>query len=310
MLSTHKLDIFTRVVEEGSFSRAAEQLLMTQSGVSQHMRDLERSLGVRLFSRGRRGVQLTAAGHTLYGYAVRIFALMAEAESAVVDVRHLAAGQVIIGATPGVSIYLLAEQIHGFRLRYPNLTVGLETKITSEIVEDVLAQRLDGGFIEGELDAAAAGPLGVHELQVIDQYVVVGRRHRLWGRDQIALRELDGETFIMRQPRSQSRIWLDETLNRHGVRPRVGAEFDAVESIKRAVAGGGALTILPEYAVRDELRYGVLHAVPLTGSPLQRTLKFIWDDRRHLTPICRALLAHLVAAFPALAGVGALARSG
>lgn len=309
MLSTHKLEIFARVVEEGSFSRAAERLLMTQSGVSQHVRDLERSVGARLFRRGRRGVELTAAGQTLYGYVVRIFSLMAEAENAVVDVRQLAAGQVTIGATPGVSIYLLAEEVHTFRLRYPNLTVGLETKITSEIVEDVLAQRLDGGFIEGELDAPAPG-LGVRELQVIDQYVVIGRSHRFWGRVQLSLCELDGETFIMRQPRSQSRIWLDATLSRQGVRPRIGAEFDAVESIKRAVAGGGALTILPEYAVRDELAYGVLQAIRLEGSPLQRTLKFIWDDRRHLTPICRALLAHLVAGFPALAGIGAPARPG
>ncbi len=109
MLDLHKLNIFAAVARTGSFSAAAEQLLLSQPAVSQHVHDLEAGLGTRLFERGRRGVMLTPAGAQLYDYAQAIFRLVAEAESAVTDVANLAAGQLAVGATPGVSVYLLPE---------------------------------------------------------------------------------------------------------------------------------------------------------------------------------------------------------
>jgi len=119
MINLNKLEIFTIVVRAGSFSAAAEQLLMSQPAVSQHVQDLEASLGTRLFERGRRGVTLTAAGATLHGYTRAIFDLVAAAENAVTDVEHLATGQITVGATPGISAYLLPEPIQEFHSRYP-----------------------------------------------------------------------------------------------------------------------------------------------------------------------------------------------
>ncbi len=109
MLNLHKLEIFATVVRVGSFSAAAEQLLMTQPAVSQHIQDLEASLGTRLFERGRRGVTLTAAGEKLHDYTRTILQLVSEAENAVTDVEHLTSGEIVVGATPGVSVYLLAR---------------------------------------------------------------------------------------------------------------------------------------------------------------------------------------------------------
>ena len=114
MLDLHKLEIFLRVVREGSFSRAAESLLMTQPAVSQHIQDLEAQLGTQLFVRERRGVSLTTEGETLHGYATRILQLMAEAENAVTDVTQLAGGSVSVAATPGISVYLLPEWVQAF----------------------------------------------------------------------------------------------------------------------------------------------------------------------------------------------------
>lgn len=302
MLDLYKLEIFVRVVEEGSFSAAAERLLMTQSGVSQHIQDLERSLGSALFTRSSRGVRLTAAGKTLHDYTLRILALVAEAEAAVTDVTHLAAGRVAVGATPGVSIYVLAEWVQSFAALYPNLTVQMQTEITPRIVDGLLAARLDIGFVEGELAPHLAARVEVRVLEELEQFVVVGRKHPFWERDQVELSELNDQYMIMRQPESQTRIWLDAQLATQGVRPRVGAEFDALESIKRAVMAAPALTILPAYAVQDEVAYGQLRALPLVGRPLQRSLKLIWCKRRHFSPVTRSFLRHLVARFPALAG--------
>ncbi len=300
MLDLHKLEIFECVVEEGSFSAAAQRLLMTQSGVSQHIRDLERSLGAKLFVRGRRGATLTPGGVALFDYSQRILRLAAEAKNAVTDAANLDGGQVLVEATPGVSIYVLSEWVHTFREQHPKLTALLETRITSQIVADVFARRADIGFVEGELEAGAEAKLGVQRLETIVQYVVVGPRHEFWPRAEVTMAELDGRVFIMRQPASQSRVWLDQMLRRHQVTPRIGAEFDNMESIKRTVAAGAGLTIMPKYAVRDEEAYGALRTVPIAGEPLTRTLKMVWDARHYFTPVTRSLLAHLAPLYPAL----------
>ncbi|MEM7035300.1 MAG: LysR family transcriptional regulator [Chloroflexota bacterium] len=146
MLDLYKLTIFVCVADVGSFSRASEQLLMTQPGVSQHIRDLEHSLGAKLFDRGRRGVALTTSGELLYPYARQILDLVAEVEGRIVEVNALSEGRVCLGATPGVSIYILAELIQTFGRHFPKLSVSLETNITPHIIEILAMSTFTYGF--------------------------------------------------------------------------------------------------------------------------------------------------------------------
>ncbi|MEZ4681319.1 MAG: LysR family transcriptional regulator [Caldilineaceae bacterium] len=122
---------------------AAGYLLMTQPAVSQHIQDLEIQMGTSLFTRGRRGVTLTPEGETLRDYAVRILELMAEAERAVTDVRKLASGYMIIEATPGVSVYLLPDFVQAFRAQFPQITLTLQTGITSQVVGELRSNELN-----------------------------------------------------------------------------------------------------------------------------------------------------------------------
>jgi molybdate transport repressor ModE-like protein len=306
MLDPYKLEIFECVVEEGSFSAAAERLMMSQSGVSQHIRDVENTLGACLFERSRRGAKPTESGRLLYNYSRRILDLVSRVENAITDVANLKAGQVRAEATPGVSIYILTEWVQAFRDQYPRLSVSLDTRITAEIVRDLLTQRTDIGIVEGELGVDAESRLHIQELETITQYVIVGRKHEFWNRARLEINDLDGHSFITRQPASQSRIWLDEMLLQYDVVPRISAEFDNVESIKRTVAAGIGLTILPRYATQDEEAFGTLRALEITDAPLQRTLRLVWGRRRHLSPVTRSLLLHLAGRFPAIAE--ALAR--
>ncbi len=305
MLDLHKLTIFATVVRAGSFSGAAEELLMTQPAVSQHMQELEASLGARLFQRGRRGVSLTPAGAKLAEYTQAIFRLVAEAENAVTDVANLRSGQIAVGATPGVSVYLLPDPVQEFQSRYPNLAVQVQTGITPHIIEALLRSRLDLGLIEGELDDTVHPAVGVQLLQVVEQLLVVGRRHPWWGLPAVEMQALHGQTFVMRQRSSQTRIWLDGVLQRAQVRPKIGAEFDNVESIKRAVANGTGVTVLPAYAVRVERELGALWTLSVADGTLQRTLKLVWNRETHFSPVVRAFLAHLQRSFPAI-DVGAI----
>jgi DNA-binding transcriptional LysR family regulator len=300
MLTLHKLEIFATVVDAGSFSAAAERLLMTQSAVSQHIQDLEASLGTRLFNRGRRGVTLTTAGATLDDYTRQILRLVVEAESAVTDVENLSGGQVSIGATPGVSVYLLPEWMQAFRVRCRHLTAAMETAVTPEVIAGVLQHRLDIGFIEGELDAGESPHLGQMVLETIDLFVILGQGHAWWDAPAVTIDQLNGQPLVTRQPRARTRVWLDTLLREHGVQADIVAELDNPESIKRVVMSGMGISIMPGYAVQHEVAAGTLRALPVQDVALERTLKLVWDRQVPFAPIPRAFLTHLSVQFPQL----------
>ncbi|MGQ9908540.1 MAG: LysR family transcriptional regulator [Candidatus Flexifilum sp.] len=298
MIDLHKLHIFHIVAREGSFSAAAGRLFITQSAVSQHMKDLEIGLGQPLFQRGWRGVRLTPAGEVLADYAARIFALIAEAESALSDVQNLESGKVVIGATPGVSAYLAPGWVAQFRARYPRLTVSVSTGVTGQIAADVLAGRLDLGLIEGELDDAPPR-LTYCVLEQVEQMVVVGEGHPLWDVPSVSPADLRAHSIITRQTGSQTRSWLEQALRQQGIEPQISAEFDNLESIKRAVAAGGCLTLLPAYVVADEVARGLLRTIPVEGTPFTRELKLIWTRGTPFSPPARAFISVLAQLYPA-----------
>lgn len=300
MLSLYKLEIFAIVVQSGSFSAAADRLLLTQPAVSQHIQDLEAALGARLFERGRRGVTLTPTGETLHSYTQSILHLVAEAESAVTDVSQLAEGRVLVAATPGLSVYFLPDWVQAFHTRFPNLKVSVQTSITPQIVADLQRGKIDIGLIEGELDAIDATGISVLDLEVVEQFVVVGRKHPWWQREMVTCDDLKGQNFVMRPRNSQTRTWLDRRFQSVNTVVQVVAEFDNVESIKRAVDKGMGITILPAYATAAEVENGILRSLPIEGSPLQRTLKLIWNGENFFSPVTRAFLRHLGQHFPVL----------
>ncbi|MHB8629114.1 MAG: LysR family transcriptional regulator [Aggregatilineales bacterium] len=293
MLDLYKLQIFSVVAQEGSFSAAAEHLYMTQSAISQHIKELEASLGRPLFQRGWRGVKLTPHGEILNRYTAEIFALVAKAESALTDIEHLTSGRVSIGATPGIGVYLAPDWVQRFRAHYPQLTVALQTGITSEVVSNVLGQRLDIGFIEGELDDHLPPRLSSLVLEEIEQQVVVGFKHPFWGVDTLHIDDLHHQSFIVRQANSQSRIWLEETLRQHSIEPNIGAEFDNLESMKRAVSLGMCLAVMPPYVVQTEVEQRLLRMIPIEGKPFTRSLKLIWDSQVRFSPVAHTFLIEL-----------------
>lgn len=300
MLDLYKLQIFSTVVQEGSFSAAAERLYMTQSAVSQHIKELEAGLGRQLFQRGWRGVSLTPHGEILNQYTNQIFELVGKAENALVDVNQLTSGRISIGATPGIGVYLAPDWVQRFRGTYPHLTVALQTAVTSEVVAHVLGRQLDIGFIEGELEGHTPPQLAALVLEEVEQQVVVGFKHPFWECETIQVNDLHNQSLIVREVNSQSRIWLEDTLHLNHIDPVIGAEFDNLESIKRAVALGRCLAVLPPYVVQAEVQQNLLHMIPVEAKPFVRSLKLIWDKTVPLSPITNAFLLELSSTYPAL----------
>lgn len=298
MLSLYKLEIFAAVVQDGSFSQAARRMYLTQSAISQHIQDIENDLGTALFTRGPRGVKLTPEGEILHTYTLRILQMIREAEDAVTNVANITSGQLVIGTTPGVNIYLLPQWIRSFQQRFENLTISVQTDVTPNLVNAVLDHKVDLGIIEGEINTEQAPQLGRVVLEEIDLFVIIGAEHRCWNKETVPTDALNGQPFIVRQQGSQTRQFVEHKLAEHGIKPRIVAEFDNQESIKHAVASGLGITILPEYAIRQEVEMGILQALPIEGVPLKRELKLIWDDLYPFSPSTRAFLSNLAQHFP------------
>ncbi|MFW5709123.1 MAG: LysR family transcriptional regulator [Chloroflexota bacterium] len=303
MISLYKLEIFDLVVQTGSFSKAAKRLYLTQAAISQHIAQLETSLGIRLFERGPRGVTLTAKGETLHDYTQRILALVAEAENAVTHVENLATGQINIGATPGINVYLLPKWVQTFQARYHNLSLTMTSDITPGLINALISGKLDIAIVEGEMDDDSYPSVSRMNLEDIALSVIIGKGHRCWYRDAAPADALDGQPFVLRQSGSQTRTWIQGILAKHNIKPRVVAEFDNPEAIKHAVASGMGITILPEYVVKREVEMGLLRAIPLENVPLIRTIKILWDQTIPFTPITRAFLDVLAMDYPHLSSL-------
>jgi len=297
MLSLYKLEVFNTVAAEGSFSRAAKRLLLTQPAVSQHIRDLESALGQQLFARGNRGVTLTPAGELLLDYTRCILRMLSEAENALTAFNVHSSGPLTIGATPGVGVYLLPGWIQQFRRRYPEIKAVLRTGSTSQIADEVRDGRLDFGLIEGELFPDP--PLQVLPFQNIELRLIVSEGHPLARLPTVAITDLDRQAFIARPISSHTRQWTDQLFAQNGVTPEVVAEFDNPEAILQAVAAGLGVSLLPEWTLPPGSS-GILRAIPVAGASLQRTLKLLWNDILPFRPPSQAFLSHLVELYPVL----------
>ncbi len=295
MFSLYQLRVFLTVAEEGSVTRAAERLYLTQPAVSQHIRALEKQVGVRLFQRTARGMALTPAGETLLEYARRIVRLAVEAHQAVARKGNLIQGELHLGASPGVGSCLVPSWIHTFHHRNPDMRVILRTDITPTIARFLQAGEVELAIVEGEVQDPS-----IHVVPLWDEEIVlvVGPHHPWWGKEKVPSEALASQWFISREEGSLTRAWEERVLRNFGIVPHIIAQFDAPSAIKRAVESGLGIAMLPLFAVRRELAERRLHVVRLEDGQLQRTLRLLYMPDRLQNPVIKAFLQYLSTEFP------------
>ncbi len=307
MLSIYKLSIFSTVARVGSFSKAAKALYLTQPAVSQHIVALEKQMGISLFARKQRGVELTSAGETLLEYSQQILWLTQAAESAVADVENIQDGILRLGATPSASIYLLPDWMNNFRQRYPSINFSLDTDTTSRLLSRIKNHTLELSIVEGEVKEESN--LNIVLLKDTELLLIIPPDHAWRELDSVSIRSLDNVPFAARQIDSQTRIWVDRLLAEYDIRPQIAFEFDNPESIKRAVIRKMGVSILPACAVQEEIKQKQLIALPLEEKILKRQLKCVWSSEYPLSAIGRAFIGMLSENFPALISASNIPQS-
>ena len=267
-----QLDIFVKVVELKNFSLAAKELHMTQPAVSQHIQMLERDMGAKLLERNNKFIRLTHTGDIVYYHAKEILGLYSRMKDLVEDAMHEASGKLLIGASYTFGEYILPHVIARLRDAYPSIQPSITIANTQEIVHLVKSYQLDVGIIEGDLHEPK---LHTEPFAKDEMLLFISPKHPLSQKRNVSMRDLQDETWIVREIGSGTREAAEKLFDASQIRPEHMMEFGSNQVIKESVEAGLGITLLSKSAVRKEQKLGTLIALQIDGLPLVRNFSII-----------------------------------
>ena len=284
-----ELRVFLTVAKEKSFSRAAEKLFRTQPAVSIAIRRLEEWVGEPVFVRGGREPKLTDAGELLRGYAERILNLREEIRRGLEGLRGLQQGRLSLGVNES-SIHALLPALARFRRMHPGIRVAIHRTFSRDIPAEVLKYRLDLGVVSfvPQVEELTAVKFFRDELTF-----VVHPKHRLARRRVVDITELGEETFVAHIVESPYRWRVIQLFQRHRTPLRMEVELPTIESIKRFVAMGMGVAIVPRMCVRGEVERGLLAEVRIRQMKMPRHLYLIYRRDARLSHALEVLVRML-----------------
>jgi DNA-binding transcriptional LysR family regulator len=290
-MDTRQLRAFVAVVERKSFSRAAEQLGLTQPAVSLQIRSLEKRFGRQLLDRSGRSVEPTEAGRRLYRRAQRLLALEELlVEDVVTETDGELRGTVKIGASTGPGGGVVPLLLCDFQLRNPAVEISLSVFDTQRVVELVAARELELGVV----GAARRHRSVVFEPFFRDEVVLAcAPGHRFAGK-KLTLEQLRDEPLIVMQHGAGVRQVIEDELQEAGARLRdfdVRLELGLQESVKSAVAAGYGVSFISRSAVEAELAAGTLSAAQVEGLEPSREISLVRSRTRALSHAAEAFVA-------------------
>ena len=278
-VTLRQLRTFKTVADLSSFSLAAQRLKLSQPSVSYQVKELEEALGLPLLDRLGKRVQLTEAGTLLYGYARRMLDVLDDATVAIEEMRGIKRGNLRVGASTTVGIYLLPAALGAFKKLHPGLVISLEIGTRARVQEQVL---------RNDLDLAVVGPASRDpDLSIIpfisDELVVVAPAgHPFATRHGLSLKDLADQPFVMREAASGSRWSLEKAARKAGAKLQVAMELGSNGAIKHAVESGLGLAVISRYACTLELSSRRLVELDVRGFPIRRDWHIVHLRRRKL----------------------------
>src|SRR5262245_56814811 len=201
-MDLRRLEVFAKVAELGSFSRAAEALFLTQPTISEHVRALEVELGLSLLDRLRRGATPTPAGRVLLEYARRMLKLADEARQAIDHFQGRMSGTLVLGGSTIPGEYVLPDIIGRLKVKYPDIAITLRVGSSRQVSEWVDAAHVEVGVVGAP---PALRSLAARELMSDELVVVVPARHPWATRKTFTLADVQAEPLVLREPGSGSR---------------------------------------------------------------------------------------------------------
>ena len=279
-MDVRDLQVFLSVAKHLNYTRAAEEVNLSQPSVSVRMRQLERDLGSTLFEQLGKKISLTEGGQLLIPFATRVLAAMSDARHAIDELKGLERGALRIGASTTPGMYLIPRTIAHFKKRYPKIEVHLAVKDTRQIEEGVIRNEFDFGFVGGHL---AGDEVDVLPWITDELILVVPLDHRLARKRSVSAQDLTSEKFIFREQGSATRAVVATHLRRLRVDAEAVMEIENPESVKKAVQNGLGIAFISGFAAATDLKAKTMVAVKIRNVEIRRELKIVYRKDKHLS---------------------------
>ena len=293
------LKVFCDVVSRRSFSRAADENGISQSGASQVVHQLEERLSVRLIDRSKRPFVLTPEGQTYYDGCRKIVQRYFELEDEVRTLHDEVAGRVVVASIYSVGLHHMNRSLQDFLALHPKANVRLEYLHPRRVYEAVENDEADLGLVSYPRSSRT---LVAKVWRQEPMVLVCAPEHPLARASAVGLESLHGQSMICFESSLMIRREIDRALQLRHVEIQVAMEFDNIETIKRAIEINAGVGLLPEPTVLREVDGGTLVRVPLTTDELVRPLGIIFRRGKQLTGTARRFMEALVRSSASSAG--------
>jgi DNA-binding transcriptional LysR family regulator len=288
-----QLNIFCKVIELKSFSRAGKAVRLSQPTISSHIKDLEGDFDCRLIDRLSKEAVPTKAGELLYEYAKRMLALRDETETALAEFKGEIRGRLVIGGSTIPGTYLIPQLISDFKKKYPDVIVALTIGDSQNIIEKILSGSVELGIV-----GAKAENKKILQKKLIEDEMclIIPANHHWAGEKRVSLAMLFTEPFIIREQGSGTLKSLRQSLakkDHHIEDLKVVAELGSTQAICQGIKNGAGVSILSTLAVSEDLQVQKLIALEVDGLNLKRNFYLTGHRYRSPSPLNQAFVKFL-----------------
>ncbi|MBN1365334.1 MAG: LysR family transcriptional regulator [Syntrophaceae bacterium] len=276
-ITIQQMEAIIALVEEGSFSRAAKKMLLSQPALTKNIKNAEDCLGARLANRSSAGISLTPEGKILYDYARRMVRLRDEAKEKVFALRKESGGNIYLSASTIPATYILPRALNDFKKTNADIHIYIKTADSEEAMNMVLDNEVEMGFIgKKPFNKKLAA-----EILWKDRLVLIVSKDHVWCKKKsVTLAELLNEPFVVREKGSATRELFESFLKKSRSinlsQFDICCELGSSEAIKEAVIAGLGVSVISIHAVSRELSQGLLCEVPIRGYQMERNFYLIY----------------------------------
>ena len=290
-ITIQQMESLIYLVEEGSFSRAAKRVFLTQPSLTKHIKNLEEAVNARLVNRENMGISLTTEGKIIYDYSRRILKLRDEAKERILRIKENESGNIFISASTIPATYILPYLLNDFKRLFPDIHAYVQTNDSEETLGMTLNNQAEIGFIGKQ---TLNRRLNVETLWQDTLVLAVPGNHPWRKKDYVTLDEVSKEPFIIREKGSATREILEEYLLKNTDRSlykfNIVCEMGSSEAVKEAIIAGLGASILSIHAIKRELKQGILINIPIKDCDIQRYFYLIYKRQFTLMPYHKLFL--------------------
>ena len=281
-----QLNTFLEVARLNSFSKAAETCFRTQPAISSQVRALEEEVGAKLFDRSGGKVSLTAAGKAFQKYAEQQMDARRQMMGALAEMERVPRGEIIVGANEGTCLHILPEVFAEFKKQYPNVAVNIRRSERAKILESIGDNTVDFGVVSIPVNDTRMTVVTIHKDELV---IIAPARHPLAKMKNATVAE--AAKFPLLLPKvGRTRDALEQLFDERKLKPNISMELDSSELLKRFVAADVGVGFIARSNVSEDVKAGVLAAIPISDAHIRRDLALVFRKDKALS---RAALAFI-----------------